>query len=193
MMACHIDLTPGAARRGVGTGRALWPDVPPIVVCPGSLRPGLDMVRVRPDASPRPVPPGTWCLYLGHADGMAIVLPRGGDGPVPVAPWAIDEPERLPCDSVDPHEFEDGWAFGRAAHAHEIAVSERAVGNVPDAYGRGVVKGFDDRLESRAWRPGSCAPYNEVVRDLAARYPEEHYAPTLRRLRTHMAREADAA
>ena len=185
-MATLLGKIPGAARRD-GGGRAVWPETPPILVSPDSLRPGLDLVRVRAEASPLPVAPGTWCLFLGAREGMAIVLPRGGAGPVPLPPWSIDEPEPLPCDSVDPHEFEDGWAFGRSAHARDLAVSTHVRGQVPDAYGRGVVKGFDDQLEGRAWRPGSCAPYNETVRALSDLWPSEHHAPTLRRLRTLMA------
>ena len=183
-MGFLAEIEPGRCRRG--GGRAVFA-VPPTLVVPDSLRPGLDLVRVRAEASPLPVAPGTWCLYLGHYEGMAVLLPSGGEGPVPLPPWSIDEPERLPCDTLDPLEFEEGWAFGRFAQAREIAVSELAAGGIPDAYGRGVAKGFDDALAGRAWRPGSSAPYNEAVRDLALRFPNEHHAPTLRRLRTLMA------
>ena len=185
-MATLLGRSPGAARRD-GGGRAVWPEIPPILVHPGSLRPGLDLVRVRAEAPTFPIAPGAWCLYLGSAAGMAIVLPAGAAVELPIAPWWLDEAERLPCESVDPQEFEAGWSFGRTAHARDMEVSDHDKGNKPDAYGRGVIKGFDDQLDGRSWRPGSQVPYNEVVREIARLYPEEHHAPTLRRLRTLMA------
>lgn len=146
---------------------AKWPvEMPVPYVDPCSLRPGVDVVQLIGDSYDY--------LWLGFFRGRAAVRRLGTKLGKLVRPELVNERNALICPSVDPYDFMEGWGLGRWSVIAEKEISDESKLRKPTAYGRGLVKGYQDVELGRPHRPMSWIPYNEEVRRLVRLYPNEH-------------------
>lgn len=141
-----------------------------VEVVPGSMRPGIDRLRT---IAPKYVH-GT---YFGPFRGRCALLPDGPIGAkgllILVDPSRVRE-EQLLASSVDFDRWREGYNDGVSAYDDGLILGGRSMGRVPDDYGRGFALGFTKAKERRLcwWIENE---WNEFCRQLALRYPDEHW------------------
>lgn len=74
---------------------------------------------------------------------------------------------------IDPNEFLSGYATGWEAAKMQKPASTMLTGSVPSDYGRGFSLGHEDGKAGR-FRPFGNKLLNDLVGELAHRYPEEY-------------------
>lgn len=134
-------------------------------ILPDTLREGVDRVNVSRLGDG---------LFVGRWRGrLPMVLLDGVDLPIVVNPYRLVETAPLPS-SVDWFEWNYGYLSGTDHGWNGGTSGRKSVGNIPTDFSRGFAKG-SRQAEDRKLFAAPVNAYNEEVRSLAARYPDEHW------------------